>query len=177
MAEATEETIQQPTTAAPNLTEPDPARRPARLALYLGMGLVIIGAIALYLGYNGAATNALVQAQTPYVISGGLLGVGLLALGGISISLYVVLVVQADFRTELNGMRESIEKLSDAVSYQAFGGSNGTGGTEGTVMVARGSSSFHRSDCRLVQRSEHARPMPREEADREGLLPCRICKP
>ena len=177
MVEETKASPTPPSTQAARVEEPDPARRPARLALYVGGTMIILGAVALYLGYNGAATNALVQAQTPYIISGGLVGLGLLALGGISLAVYIVLVVQADFRTELSAMRESIEQLSDALSHQAFGSANGAGATADVVLVARGSSSFHRSECRLVQRSEHSRPTPRAEADREGLLPCRICKP
>jgi hypothetical protein len=164
-------------TGPPAFPPPDPARRPARVALYVGAVLLITGAIALYLGYNGAATNALPQAQTPYVISGGLVGVALMAVGGITVALYVLLTVQADFRGELHKLRESMELLSEAVSHQAFGTTNGHGLAGGTVMVARSSSSYHKADCRLVERTEHARPMPRAEADREGLLPCRICKP
>jgi len=163
--------------APPAFPAPDPARRPARLALYLGGTLLIAGAIALYLGYNGAATNSLPQAQTPYLISGGLVGVALTAVGGITVAMYVLLTVQADFRGELHALRESMERLSEAVSHQAFGNTNGSASAGGTVMVARSSSSYHRADCRLVERTEHARPMPRTEADREGLLPCRICKP
>lgn len=161
----------------PDLGEPDAARRPARLALYLGIACFALGAAALYLGYDGAATHPLVQAQIPYVISGGLVGLGLLALGGISIAMYVVLAIQSDFRRELGAMRESVERLSEAISYQAFGTNNGQAGSAEVVMVARGSSSFHRADCRLVERAEHSKPLPRQEADREGLLPCRICKP
>ncbi len=177
MAEETKTSPPSTSTQPVRVEAPDPARRPARLALYVGGTMMIIGAVALYLGYNGAATNPLVQAQIPFVISGGLVGLGLLALGGISLAVYVVLVVQADFRTELNAMRESIEQLSEALSHQAFGSANGAGATADLVLVARGSSSFHRSECRLVQRSERSRPMPRADADREGLLPCRICKP
>lgn len=161
------------------VSEPDPARRPARLALYLGVLLLALGAVALYLGYNGAATNPLPAAQTPYVISGGLVGLGLLALGGITLALYVVMTIQADFRGELNAMRETMEKLTEAISYQAFGSSNGHGPSlaGGMVLVARGSTSFHKADCRLVERAESTKPFPRDEAEREGLLPCRICKP
>jgi hypothetical protein len=177
MAEETKTTERATIELTPQLDEPDAVRRPARLALYVGVVCFILGAVALYLGYNGAATNALVQAQMPYVISGGLAGLGLLALGGISIALYVILVIQADFRRELGAMREAIEQLSESISYQTFGSRNGQTTSADVVMVARGSSSFHRADCRLVERAEHTKPLPREEADREGMLPCRICKP
>ena len=163
----------------PSVPEPDPAQRPARLALYLGGALVLVGGIVMYFGYDGAAKSAVPQAQTPYVISGGLLGLALMVLGGIGLAVHVLLQVQADFRTELNAMRENIEVLADALSHQVFG----TGSTakapssNGTVMVAQGATSFHRPDCRLVTAAQHVRPLPREEADRTGLIPCRVCKP
>ena len=159
------------------LAEPDPAQRPARLALYLGAGLLITGAVVLYLGYNGAATNPIAEAQLPYVISGGLLGVALMVLGGIAAAVHVLLQVQADFRKELNTMRESMEQLSEAMSHQMFDGSAPSTNGHSIVLVTRGASSFHREDCRLVQRAEHVKPLPRDEADRSGLTPCRICKP
>lgn len=166
----------QPITTETRLEGPDPAHRPARLSLYLGIGLVAAGAIVMYLGYNGAATNPVPAAQTPFVISGGLLGLGLLALGGIAVAVHVILQVQADFRVELGAMRDSIEQLAEAVSRQVFGGQPSANGHT-IVMVARGAASFHREDCRLVQRAEHLRSIPKDEADREGLTPCRICKP
>lgn len=158
------------------LPEPDPARRPARLALYIGGALIAIGLVVLYLGYNGAATNALPQAQTPYIISGGLLGVALMVIGAVTIALYVLLQVQADFRTELSALRESMETLSEAMAHQVFRPAN-PGSENGTVMVARGASSFHRPECRLVARAEHVKPLPRNEAEEAGLIACRICKP
>ncbi|HVL32115.1 MAG TPA: hypothetical protein VM600_00865 [Actinomycetota bacterium] len=167
--------------SAPNhtLQEPDPVRRPARLALYLGAALILAGIVALYLGYDGAATNPLPQAQTPYVISGGLLGLGLMALGGVTIAVYVLLQVQGDLRSELGAMRESMDRLSEVIAHEAFSSASksATPSSNGTVMVARGAASFHRADCRLVVRAEGVTPLPREEADRTGLVPCRICKP
>ncbi len=159
------------------LGEPDPAQRPARLALYLGIALCAIGGIVLYLGYDGAATHALVQAQMPYVISGGLFGAALLVIGTVVIGLHVLLRVQADLRTELAETRRSMEEVAEAIARTSVLGSALKVTTNGTVMVARGGSSYHRADCKLVTRAGGAKPIPREEAAQAGLVPCRICKP
>lgn len=160
------------------LDEPDPVRRPARLALYAGAGLLLAGLIALYLGYNGAATNAIPQAQTPFVISGGLFGLGLMTLGGIALALHVILQIQGDFRAELRVMREAVQSLNESLSRSLAAATPAMGAhTNGTVMVARDGSSFHRPGCRLVARTEHVRPFARAEANDAGLIPCRICKP
>lgn len=161
------------------LNEPDKVRRPARLALYLGGALIVIGLVAIYLGYDGAAKNPLTQAQIPYVISGGLLGLALVGVGAVTLAVYVLLHVQGDLRTELAGMRRSMEALSETIARSALGGvaHPGSPSSNGTVMVAKGASSYHRADCRLVTRAEAVTPLPRAEADNAGLVPCRICKP
>jgi hypothetical protein len=50
--------------------------------LLVGGGLALaLGLVAILLGWYGAAQSTLDFEQTPYVISGGLLGVGLIVLG------------------------------------------------------------------------------------------------
>ena len=162
---------------AHHFDEPDPVQRPARLALYLGAVLVAVGTFALYKGYDGAAHTAIQVAQTPFIISGGLFGAALMVIGTVIIALHVLLRVQADFRREIAATRRSMEEVADSIARAtALGGSRKTS-TNGTVMVGRGSSSFHKADCRLVAGGTNVRPIPREDADRNGLTPCRICKP
>jgi hypothetical protein len=171
-----EQTEQHAAPVARAVAEPDPALRPARLALYLGIALIVVGAIVLYRGYDGAAHNPLVQAQMPYLISGGLFGIALMMLGGISLGVYVVLRVQADLRGELNTVRESVDQLADTMARRAI--SNGAGtSTNGFVMVTRGSSTYHRPECSLVQRSGHASPVSKTDAAERGSSACRICRP
>jgi hypothetical protein len=164
----------------PELKQEDSARRPARLAAYAGAGLIILGLIVLYLGYNGAATHPNPpQAQTPFIISGGLLGVGLMALGGIAVLVWVILTIQSQLQAEVKGVRDAIESLAESLARQSFGApvSKESVTSNGKVYVARGASSYHRSDCRLVARADHVKPLAKEEAGRVGLVPCRICKP
>ncbi|MFN2613857.1 MAG: hypothetical protein ABR552_03450 [Actinomycetota bacterium] len=164
------------TQAAKAVAEPDPALRPARLALYLGIALIVIGGIVLYRGYDGAAHNPLVQAQMPFLISGGIFGLALMMLGGISLGVYVILRVQADLRSELNEVRVSVDQLADVTAKRALSGSNGAS-ANGFVMVTRGSSTYHKPDCSLVQRSGSANPVAKADAAQRGLTACRICRP
>lgn len=163
-----------PTVSTPTYVEADPAQRPARLALYLGVGLFILGAVALYLGYNGAATNPYEAAQLPYVISGGLAGLGMLAAGAVSLGVYVLLRVQADLNREIGGLREAVQQLAGSAS--AVPSMNGAS-SNGFVMATEGSSTFHRPDCRLVKRAAAASPMSRTEAEAASMLACRVCRP
>ena len=53
-----------------------------RWLLVLGGLALALGLVAIVLGWYGSAQSTLEFEQTPYVISGGLLGVGLIVLGG-----------------------------------------------------------------------------------------------
>ena len=53
-----------------------------RWLLVLGGLALALGLVAIVLGWYGSAQSTLAFEQTPYVISGGLLGVGLIVLGG-----------------------------------------------------------------------------------------------
>jgi len=53
-----------------------------RWLLVLGGVALALGLVAILLGWYGSAQSTLEFEQTPYVISGGLLGVGLIVLGG-----------------------------------------------------------------------------------------------
>ena len=69
-----------------------------------GVGLVVLGFIALFLAWNGAADKDYVQGQIPYLISGGLVGVGLIGAG------LTVVNVQAR-RADQDAMLDRIERL------------------------------------------------------------------
>ena len=48
----------------------------------LGVLLCLVGFIALFLGWNGAASTNVIMAQFPFLISGGLVGVAIVVIGG-----------------------------------------------------------------------------------------------
>ena len=47
----------------------------------LGIGYCVAGIVFIFLGWNGAASYDRVQAQIPYLISGGVAGLALVVLG------------------------------------------------------------------------------------------------
>lgn len=49
--------------------------------VYLAVFLVVIGFFVIFLGWNGAAEKDFVAGQVPYVISGGLAGLGIVFAG------------------------------------------------------------------------------------------------
>ncbi len=71
-----------------------------------GLALVVAGFIALFLAWNGAAGVDYVEGQLPYVISGGLAGIGLIGAG------LTVVNVQAR-RQDQAELLHRLEELTD----------------------------------------------------------------
>ena len=70
----------------------------------LGIAAVVAGAVTLLVGYLGVSGTSYTAEQLPYIVSGGLVGVVLLAGGGtlwLSADLRDEWLVLADIRTEL----------------------------------------------------------------------------
>jgi hypothetical protein len=80
-----------------------------RVAAWLLIGL---GALCLLLGWLGASGTPYVEAQIPYVISGGLTGLGLIGLGA-------TLWLSSDLRDEwhrLRALEEAVGSLMESDS-------------------------------------------------------------
>jgi hypothetical protein len=72
-----------------------------------GVVLVAAGFIALFLAWNNAAERDFVEGQFPYLISGGMVGLGLIGCG------LTVVNVQAR-RADQDAMLDRIERLLEA---------------------------------------------------------------
>ena len=135
-----------------------------RLGGKLGTGMCLLGALLLFLGWNGAASHNDLRKQFPYLLSGGLAGLSLVVLGA---ALLVVEVV----RSERMAMQESIAELRDALERLA------PRPAPNASNVVAGASSYHRPTCRLVEGRDDLPVLAIEEAADQGLAPCRICHP
>ena len=77
-----------------------------------GVALVVAGFIALFLAWNGAASKDYVEGQLPYLISGGLVGIGLIGAG------LTVVNVQTR-RADQDALMDRIERLIEERDAQA----------------------------------------------------------
>lgn len=151
---------------------------PGRRLLVLGGLLLPLGVLLVLLGWLGVARTPLVFEQVPYVVSGGLLGLALVVIGGfLYFSYWQTLVVRAlrDNQVELTASLLRIENLLAAgapvaveVPQQPRHGS-----PEGLVATATGTM-LHRPDCAVVSGRDRLRPVA---ADTRGLTPCSLCQP
>lgn len=136
----------------------------------LGWLLVAAGALALFLGWYGVSGQALTAKQLPYLVSGGLSGIGLIVVAG-------VFLATDDVRRQLQRLDAFERKIDDL--YGLFIESGATPGeAEPTEFVALpGGASFHRADCTLVAGKPSARRLTSAAASERGLRPCRLCEP
>ena len=156
-----------------------------------GSILIPVGVAAILMGWYGAAHARVDQQQIPYLISGGLLGLGAIIAGALlywAHWLYRIydqsdaqhqefMQVQIEIRDALlsggaGAARSAARGRSEAAVDVTAGGA-----TNGAAFVATASgSNFHRPDCPIVARHPRGLRAISERASRE-LAPCRICEP
>ena len=144
----------------------------ARLGGVLGIAYCIAGFFLIFLGWNGAATYDQVAAQMPYIVSGGIGGLGLIVLGSALIVTQSLRADQAELRGTLDDLRAAVER----------------GGVGGVERAGRGGCQWGDGDGR----SDELPPARRAESSRgrstswrclgpppppPSRTPCRVCTP
>ena len=150
-----------------------PTIRPGAFGGGIGLLLIALGLLAIGIGWNGAAgaggeINGIpsIQAQLPWLLSGGLLGLALVVFGA-------AMVIVHNARVDRSRLEVKLDQLVDAVTRA--GGVAAP--TNAAGIYVAGGASYHRSDCRLVGSRDDTRYVTASEADAEGLRPCRVCQP
>ncbi|HEX8003905.1 MAG TPA: hypothetical protein VF519_14555 [Mycobacteriales bacterium] len=131
--------------------------------------LVGLGLLSILFAWNGAAGEPLVAAQMPYLVSGGLLGVCLVGLG------CTMMIIQAA-RVDRARMEAKYDELLAALD-RGLVGAGGGAPRDLRGLVAAGSASYHRPECRLVDGREDVTYLTPDEARARFLNPCRVCEP
>src|SRR3954447_13214439 len=85
----------------------------AKLGGVLGIVYCIAGFVLIFLGWNGTASNDSETAQIPYIVSGGIAGLGLVVVGS-------ALIVAHSLRTDRVELRGAIEDLRAAIERGAL---------------------------------------------------------
>lgn len=152
-----------------------------RWLLVAGGTLMPLGGVLVLLGWAGASRTPLVFEQIPYMISGGLLGLGLVVAGGfVYFAYWQTLMVreQRQARDELASSLRRIEELLAAGLGPAAAAGTAAAGTVAVPaqrLVATASGTMlHRPDCVAVAGRDGLRAV---RPDTPGLSPCRICEP
>jgi cytochrome c biogenesis protein CcdA len=157
----------------------DQRYRTLQLVLFAaGAILMPLGLIAIGIGWYGTAHTKYQYDQLPYVVSGGLLGLGLVFLGGFLYFGAWLAKVANEQRESARQMSDTILVLADLVSRQSSGGGSSaldTVAEPGAVPVLAGAgSTVHRRDCALIAHRDDLHVLTGRESD---LGVCRVCRP
>lgn len=146
----------------------------AKASSSISFGIIALGFLALFLGWNGAANQPCVDCQIPYLISGGGMGLALIITGVGVLFVQSAKRNRAELEVQLRALNDTLERVSLASGSSAAQLVE-RASTEGLVVA--GSSSYHRPDCRLAAGRDDAEFLTADEAEEGGLSACRICKP
>lgn len=144
--------------------------RLARYAEYMPIISVILGFALIGLAWNGAAGIGAVEAQMPYLISGGLTGLAFVFFGTASMVIRVIRRGQARQEEQMQDLIASIRKMTAGAVVSPNGQSD-------SDIVVVGSTSFHLPTCRTLGTRKNLSKVGREEAVEGGYEPCRVCNP
>jgi hypothetical protein len=151
---------------------------------YVGWTLAGLGALALFLGWYGVSGQSLTAKQLPYLVSGGLTGIGLIVIAA-------VFLATDDVRRQLGRLNEIERKVDDLYSLLVVDAAPPTAATEptstststSTTTTAAGlvalptGTSFHRPTCALVVGKANTVRVDGRAIKARSLRPCRVCDP
>jgi hypothetical protein len=143
--------------------------------------LLPLGILVILLGWYGAAHTPYLFEQVPYLISGGILGLGLAVVGGMVYFGSWIARGAAEQRAKSDEVAELLREIRDemrSTAQAAPAPSRRTSASSGNgsapfVATARGGM-LHRPDCAVVAGRTDLR---RIGASGDGLAPCTLCAP
>lgn len=167
--------------AAPRVANPAAVRDQRLRTLQLGLftaGAVLmpLGVVAILVGWYGVAHSHYAYDQTSYLVSGGMLGLGLILLGGFLYFGAWLAKVAADQRESARQLADTMLVLADLVSRTGAPATVADAVADpGAVPVLAGAgNTVHRRDCALIAHRDDLRVLT--AADRD-LTTCRVCRP
>lgn len=137
-----------------------------RWLLIIGAFLLIFGVAAIGLAWYGASHTPYVFEQIPYLISGGLLGLGLAFAGGFLYFAYWLTRLLAQNREQGARLERVLGEIKDTLASAHDAAT--------TYVVTAGGTMCHRADCKLVTGRDDLREVTGAEP---GLKSCKICSP
>lgn len=142
--------------------------------------LLPLGVALMLLGWYGASHTPYLFEQVPYLISGGIIGLGLAMVGGLVYFASWVARGQADQQRRDEEMAEVLREIRDELRSHAAPApapsrrtASSNGASKPFVATQRGGM-LHRPDCAVVAGRTDLRPV---SATGDGLTPCTLCTP
>jgi hypothetical protein len=156
-----------------------PRLRAAGFGGGLGLLIIAVGLLAIGIGWNGMAggggeVNGVpnLNAQLPWLISGGVLGLALVVFGA-------AMLIVHNARIDRARLESKLDELVAAVSHGPSAMTPYPSAPQAAIagVYLAGGSSYHRPDCRLVQGRDDINYVAAGDTDSRDLKACRVCKP
>lgn len=149
-----------------------------------GGALAVAGVLCVLVGWEGTSRTVLVAGQIPYLVSGGLLGLGLIFLGGfLYFGHWMALLVRenrersAEDRNDLARIRDHLDHLNQTLAGLVGAlqtvSATGAGPSAVNLVATPTGTMMHRPDCAAVAGRANLRRVNAED----GLRPCGLCRP
>lgn len=156
-----------------------------RLLLIVGGVLLPLGLLLIVLAWLGASHTVLLFEQIPYMISGGLLGLALVFIGGFVYFTYWQTLLVREGRDQSRRVEQLLVRIEShlATAAEADAGSSSlaparqapASGTAAPLFLATPTGTMlHRSTCQVVA---GRRELRRVALGTAGFEPCRLCRP
>ena len=155
-----------------------------RALLVVGGVLLPLGVLLVILGWLGASHTVLLFEQIPYVVSGGLLGLALVIVGGSVYFTYWQTLLVRESRTSSREVIDGLARIEAILNRiapddLASAADRPAQRAEATppvpVLVATAKGNMaHLPDCQVVAGRSDLRSVSPDAPD---LRPCRICQP
>jgi hypothetical protein len=140
---------------------------------WAGAILMPLGIVVIILGWYGASNTAYQYDQLSYLVSGGLLGLGLTFVGGFLYFGAWLARIADDGRESSKRLADTLLVLADVTSRSAT--TDSAGQDVGAIPVTAGDgTTMHRRDCSLIAHRDDLRPVGENNAH---LTMCRVCRP
>jgi hypothetical protein len=145
-----------------------------RWVLIVGAVMVPLGIALIILAWYGAAHKALIIQQFPYLLSGGILGLGLMITGGLAYFGYWITRLVQENRAHTRELIAAIDRLAELAVDEDGADTVGRAAADGALVATATGTMVHRPDCPVVANRPGVR---RVKAGTSGFEPCKICEP
>ncbi|MBA2954456.1 hypothetical protein GON03_08990 [Nocardioides sp. MAH-18] len=139
---------------------------------WAGAILLPLGLVVIVLGWYGAANTPYQYDQLSYLVSGGLLGLGLTFTGGFLYFGAWLARLAADAKESQRRLADTLLVLADVTS-RAASTSDGVDVSALPVTAGEGTT-IHRRDCPLIAHRSDLHPVGEANGH---LTACRVCRP
>ncbi len=163
-----------PVTAAPLI---DPRVRRIQIGMFIGgAALMPLGVLAICLGWYGSAHSHYTYDQNTYLISGGILGLGLTFFGGFVYFGAWLARMAADQREGTRALTDALLALSNAVTERVSAAESPAAGQPAAseFVLAGDGTTVHLRSCPLIASRDD---LVAYRNTGSATTTCRVCRP